>query len=722
MKVLLGVFLTAAMAMGDSWPLERLFSRPFAWGARPGDVRWSKDGHTLLFVWNAAGGRFQDLYAWHPERRKLVRLTALEEVQDALNRSAAEKDDRQKQYLAPPEGLTDFEVSRDGTRAAFSYRGDLWTVATEGGAPPFRLTRTKAAETSPQFSPDGARLAYSREGQVYVQDLRTGQLSQATDIEAGEGGGGLSGFRWSPDGQWIAYTVRVGAGRRLLLPNFTGRVVTAQPFGRSLPGDQPVEARVYVVPPGGGTAKAMDAGPWGAKAYAFAMPEWSPDSSRLLQRVTHANLKQAQLLVWSRATGKATVVNEESDAAWMEQGNATWSPDSRQVAFTSDRDGFAHLYIVGVDSAGKPRQITSGAWEVSVEWTMSGHEPEWVGDWIYYASTEAGTAERQFYRIHPDGSAKERLSQSEGVHSGCVSGDGKYVALLSASPTQPFDLYVAGERVTYSPRPEFAQYPWPAYRFFSFPSRGDGKTVAGKMTLPPGYDPNDRKRQWPAVFFIHGSGYATSVLKQWGAYQAERFAFNSYLANRGYVIFDVDYRGSSGYGREWRAGVYLHLGGRDLDDVLGAVEYARGLGNIDLRRLGIWGSSYGGFMTNMAMFLAPDAFHAGAAFSAVNQWENYNAYYTEQRLGKPQECPEAYRRSSPIQFSSKLKHPLLMVHGMVDSNVMFQDAVQLAEKLIHEGKPFEQAYYPEEDHIFVRDETLIDAFRRTAAFFDRNLK
>jgi dipeptidyl aminopeptidase/acylaminoacyl peptidase len=201
----------------------------------------------------------------------------------------------------------------------------------------------------------------------------------------------------------------------------------------------------------------------------------------------------------------------------------------------------------------------------------------------------------------------------------------------------------------------------------------------------------------------------------------ERFVFNSYLANKGYVVFDLDYRGSSGYGRDWRTGVHLHMGGRDLDDVLGVVDYARQLGSIDMRRIGIWGSSYGGFMTGMAMFLSPETFRAGAAFSSVNDWENYNAFYTEQRLGKPGEHPEAYRRSSPILYSGQLKNPLLIVHGMVDSNVMFQDAVQLAQKLIQEGKPFEQAYYPAENHIFVREQTLMDAFRRAAEFFDRHL-
>jgi dipeptidyl aminopeptidase/acylaminoacyl peptidase len=291
-----------------------------------------------------------------------------------------------------------------------------------------------------------------------------------------------------------------------------------------------------------------------------------------------------------------------------------------------------------------------------------------------------------------------------------------------ADVKNPFDLYVGGHRVTTSPRAEFANYAWPDARVVTFPSRGDGKPVAARLFLPQGYRPEDRgQRPRPAVFFIHGSGYATSVLKQWGSYQELRYVFNCSLVNKGYVVLDMDYRGSSGYGRDWRTGVYLHMGGPDLDDVLGGVDYLRGLGNIDMRRIGIWGSSYGGFMTAMAMFLSPDTFRAGASFSSVNDWENYNAGYTEQRLGKPQEYPEAYRRSSPIHFSSMLKNPFLMVHGIVDNNVMFQDTVQLSEKLIHEGKDFSEIYYPEESHIFVRDETLIDAFRRATEFFDRNL-
>jgi len=212
------------------------------------------------------------------------------------------------------------------------------------------------------------------------------------------------------------------------------------------------------------------------------------------------------------------------------------------------------------------------------------------------------------------------------------------------------------------------------------------------------------------------------VLKQWGSYSDLRFVYNAYLASQGYVVMDLDYRGSSGYGREWRTGVHLHMGGPDLDDVLGAVDYMRGLENIDMAKLGIWGISYGGFMTNMALFQAPGVFKAGSSWAAVNDWENYNHGYTRERLTTPAENPEAYRRSSPIYFSHNLRDNLLLIHGMVDSNVLFQDTVQLTEKLIQEGRPFEEIFYPQEDHGFVRDETWIDALRRTTAFFEKHLR
>lgn len=693
--------------------LEKLFTRPYLWGTSPSEPRWSKSGAVLVFLWNAEGRQFRDLYAWRPNTDTPVRLSDLEHTKGSLNAGEAEKDERRKRYLPPQPGISEFALSSDGTRAAFSWHGDLFVADTSGRTPLLRLTHTKAPETAPQFSPDASRLASLRGGQVVIQDLRSGQIEQVTDFETGR----LESYQWSPDGALLLCQVVRGEPRQSVLPNYSGKTVTARSIPRSLAGDEPLETDLVLVPVGGGEARTISR--VNTKAP-LATTEWSHDGKHILIAQHDPDYKRRSLIVVSADTTKSTVVFEETDPRWVDYGYAGWSEDDTAILFTSERDGWAHLYRTGLNG-GEPVQLTRGPFEIRSEpFSM---DPRWAGGYIWFSSNEGDSAQRLFYRVRPDGSGKERVGPSDGVVSGIVSEDGKRVALLRADEKTPFELWADGKRVTTSPRPEFASVTWPQMRYVRFSSRGDRKAVAARLLLPPGYDPRKTDgRKWPAVIYVHGAGIATSVLKQWGSYNEFRYVYNAYLTSLGYVVLEPDYRGSTGYGRDWRSDVYLHLGGKDLEDVLGGVDYLKSLGNIDTGRLGIWGVSYGGFMTAMALFQSPGTFRAGAAWAGVYDWENYNATYTRQRLNTPKSDPEAYRRSSPVNFSQDLKDSLLIVHGMVDNNVLFQDAVQLTEKLIREGKRFDHIYYPEESHGFVRDETWIDAFRRTTEWFERYLK
>jgi dipeptidyl aminopeptidase/acylaminoacyl peptidase len=703
MRLFPSLLLLGSLLGGAPWSVETLFTRPYVWGTPPDGLTWAKKAPRLVFLWNESGRRFMDLYAYDAVAKKRVRLTSLEFAKDPFNPASDESDERLKAHRMPEAGLGGFSVSEDGARVAFAWKGDLYLVPADGSAAPFRLTQTKAGESSPQFSPDGKKIGFSRGGDLFVQDLGTGAL-----VQVAEGAGGLT---FSPDGTRILYSTRRGGTRMQVLPNYSGRFVTARPFPRSVAGDEAGQATYFTVAAGGGKPVRLGEG---------ASPEWSPDSREVLVQIESADTKKVTLRVYDAGTGKARVVQEITDARWVARTWAMWSPDGKWIAFTKDPDGFIHLYRVAA-AGGAAEQITKGNWELNTE--RFGFAPQWVGDRLFYSSTEAGTNERQFYSILADGTGKRRLSTREGINVGVVHEDGKNLALLEADLKMPLDLFVNGARVTTSTRPEFSSYEWPETRFVSFPARGDGAVVKAKLLLPPGYDPSKKDgKKWPSVFFIHGAGIASSVLKQWGSYQDQRFVYNAFLASKGFVVMDLDYRGSSGYGREWRTGVYLNMGGPDLDDVMGAVEFMRGLGNIDMGKLGIWGVSYGGFMTNMAMFREPGVFKAGSSWAAVNDWENYNDGYTRERLTTPAENPEAYRRSSPITFSHNLRDNLLLVHGMVDSNVLFQDTVQLTEKLIQEGRPFEEIFYPQEDHGFVRDETWIDALRRTTALFEKHLR
>ncbi len=714
MRVFGAIILCTVAASAQNPAIEQLFRRPLLWGTPPDQVTWSKKGHTLVFLWNAGGHRFRDLYSYSPDTEKLTRLTDLEKQDDQLNTSEEEKDDRLKPYILPPAGLGTFDVSPDGRRVAFSYKGDLYLADTDAKSAALRLTQTKAPETTPQFSPDGNKLASVRAGQIVVQDLTTGQILQATNVE----GAALASYHWSPDGKSFIYLTRK-ASRVLPLANYSGRFVATRNLPRTVAGDEPGEFGIFLVPSEGGKQQLFEIGAPAGKGT-VRLPEWSPDSKKLVVLYNFPDWKKKQVMVLDAHTMKASSVAEETDDRWVDYGFAGWSPDSKTVLFTAEKDGWAHLYTVPAEG-GEAKQLTRGPWEIHRE--QFSEDPQWIGDSIYFTSTEGDTAQRHTYKIRADGSAKEKLSQKEGLNIGQVSEDGKYIAWKLADAKNPFDLWVNGKRVTQSPRPDFYKQQWPEIKYISYPARGDKKSVPARIILPPDYRMADRSQKpRPAIVYIHGAGYATSILKQWGSYQDYRFAYNMFLAKRGYVILEMDYRGSTGYGRDWRSGVYLKMGGPDLDDVLGGVDYLKSLGNIDMKNLGIWGVSYGGFMTDMAMFLSPGTFKAGSAWAAVNDWENYNAGYTAQRLNTPQSNPEAYRRSSPIHFSGNLKDHLLIVHGIVDDNVLFQDAVQLTEKLIHEGKDFSQIFYPQESHGFVRDETWIDALRRTTEWFDRYLR
>lgn len=716
--ICLGLLTQGLPLAAQEFTLEKLFTRPFIWGTTPSQLTWAKHSHVLAFLWNERGGAFRDLYVYDADSKRLTRLTDLEHVKDPINVSDDEQDPKAKNYLLPPPGLNSLDISEDGKRIAFSYKGDLYLVNTASSSSLLRLTKTKGGEGQPRFSPDGKKLAYTRAGQLFVQDLSNGVLEQMTDVKPPAN---LTGYRWSPDGKYFVFAVNPTPGRTLLLPNYSGQFVTARPFPRDVAADDLRSTQLFVVETNGENPKQLETGKGRAGLGFGGLPDWSPDSQHLFFSKVDSTLKKQEMALIDVPSGKLTTIFQNTDPRWIDSTELGWAPDSKHVWLTSDKDGYLHLYTASLD--GKDvRQLTKGAWEIRREpFSVSG--PQWIGDYLYYSSTATGPSQRQFYRVKADSSAQpEPISKLPGLHMATVSEDGVMTAEMRADMKNPFDLYVNDVRVTHAPQAGFEKLPWAQTRFLTYPSARDKKPVAARLLLPPGYNPDDPKQKpRPAVIYVHGSGTATSVLEQWGSYQELRFVFNNYLAAQGYVVLEMDYRGSTGYGREWHRGVYLDMAGPDLDDVVGGVEYLKTLKNVDTTRVGIWGVSYGGFMTAAGLFKTPDVFKAGAAFSGVYDWENYNAGYTQQRLTSPAENPEAYRRSSPIYYSGNLRNHLLIVHGIVDDNVLFQDAVQLSEKLIHEGKPFEEAFYPEENHGFTRDETLKDAFGRTAAFFERYL-
>jgi dipeptidyl aminopeptidase/acylaminoacyl peptidase len=438
---------------------------------------------------------------------------------------------------------------------------------------------------------------------------------------------------------------------------------------------------------------------------------FSDDGNAAVLPIRASDNKDRWLMAFDPATGKTRVLHHEHDDAWVhwfDDDAIGFLPNSETVWFISEHTGWMHLYTLDY-KGGTPRAITSGEYEVATV-----HVSDDAKSFLVGASKDS-LHELQLYRVPVVGGALTKLTKEAGWHNAEVSPDGQVLADIYSYTNKPQDLYVNSVRVTTSPAPEFNTYPWLDAPIVYVPAR-DGAKVPARMFKPANWNGG------PAVIFVHGAGYLQNVTRGW-SYYAREYMFHHVLMERGYLVLDLDYRASAGYGRNWRTAIYRHMGGVDLDDHVDAAKWLAAEHRVDPKRIGIYGGSYGGFITLMAMFNAPDVFAAGAALRPVTDWAHYNHGYTANILNTPQKDPEAYRKSSPIYFAEGLKGKLLICHGVIDTNVHFQDTVRLAQRLIELRKEnWEVAMFPLEDHSFVEPTSWADEYKRILKLFDTSLR
>ncbi len=451
-------------------------------------------------------------------------------------------------------------------------------------------------------------------------------------------------------------------------------------------------------------------------------PQWSDDGKNAIMQARSADNKDRWIMQLDPATGKTKILATIHDDAWVGgPGGFTlgWLPDNKRVYFQSERDGFSHLYTVSIEG-GTPVQLTAGRFEV-FDVRISEDKSR-----FYLTTSELSFFERNLYSMSFDGGDRTRLTSMAGNNQTTISPDQTKLAIVRSFANKPPELYIAPNKteateadirqVTNSPTDEWKSYNWITPPIVNFKAR-DGATVSARLYKGPNF-----KKGGPAVLFVHGAGYLQNVHNWWSTYYRE-YMFHHLLMEKGYAVLDIDYRGSAGYGRDWRTGIYRHMGGKDLTDHVDAVDYLVKEHGVDAKRVGLYGGSYGGFITLMAMFTTPDVFAAGAALRPVTDWAHYNNGYTSNILNLPQSDQEAYRKSSPIYHAAGLKGALLICHGMVDVNVHYQDSVRLAQKLIELRKEnWELAGYPVEDHGFVQPTSWADEYKRIYKLFETNLK
>jgi dipeptidyl aminopeptidase/acylaminoacyl peptidase len=450
---------------------------------------------------------------------------------------------------------------------------------------------------------------------------------------------------------------------------------------------------------------------------------WNDQGTAGLIGASAADFKDAWLWSMDAATGELTLIVNHHDDAWVAGPCSFWFgcsgflPDGNTVWYTAEHDGYNHLHTVSLDGTGRT-QLTSGPFEVHNVDLSEDEKRFWM------TTSEGSPFEQHFWHMDFDGSNRTRITTLEGNNSVTPSPDGRRLAVVRSYSNMPAELYVADNRagaevtrITTTPTEEWRSFGWVAPEIVRF-TASDGVEVPARIYEPAdvGAQPNGA-----AVIFVHGAGYLQNVHNWWSSYYRE-YMFHHILASRGYVVLDIDYRASAGYGRDWRTAIYRHMGGKDLSDQVDGSLYLQQTHGIDPERIGIYGGSYGGFITLMALFNAPEHFGAGAALRSVTDWAHYNHGYTGRILNLPQNDSIAYEQSSPIYFAEGLEDPLLIAHGMVDTNVHFSDVVRLAQRLIELGKrDWEMAVYPVENHGFAVPSSWTDEYRRILELFERHL-
>jgi len=723
----------AQAVAGKPLTVERIYGEPSLSGKLTQGVEWSPDGKLLSYFRALHGGPSAETEIWVLDvatgaRRVLVDAEKLRQFlppagprgqQTGLGRVAPQR------YLWAPRGDALLLVS---SRELYWFdlktqSGKRLTAPEDTGKKGAQANRTLK---DPKISPDGRWVSFVRGHDLWVVNVAGGEEKRLTH-------GGREELRnaeldwvypeeleirtaywWSPDSSQIAY-LEMDERPVTQYPlvdylSYTGEVGTLR-YPKA--GDANPIVRVGVVRVGGGETRWIELGR-DTNIY-VARVGWLRDSQRVaIERLNRAQNK-LELLWADAADGKAQVILTEEDPYWINLSDDLYFfGDGQQFLWSSERDGFRHLYLY--DLSGKLlKQLTRGAWGVT---SLVGVDER--QGMVYFMATEKSPLERHLYRVSTDGAGVTRISREEGTHSVIMAPDEAHYLDAYSNALRPprQDLYPSDGShplaLNENKVPELDAYALQPVEFFTVPG-ADGTPLEALMIKPPGFDAS---RKYPVIVNLYGGPHGQVVRNAWGG---ANFLWHQMMAQKGYIIFSVDNRGMAARGHAFETPIYHRMGQVELADQRAGVAYLKSLPYVDGARIGIWGWSYGGYMTCYAMLNAADTFKAGFAGGPVTDWRQYDTIYTERYMGLPQENEEGYKDSSPVSHAARLQGKLLIAHGTSDDNVHFANTLELAEQFVKAGQYAEIQIYPGRGHAISDPAARIHLFRRVTQFFLANL-
>jgi dipeptidyl-peptidase 4 len=584
------------------------------------------------------------------------------------------------------EELADPKISPDGKYVSFIRGHNLWAVSTA----------------------DGKEHALTQGG---TEDIRKGELDWVYPEELDI----TTAYWWSPDSSSVAYLeMDERKVSQFSLVDFRSYTGEAELQRYPVPGGANPAVHVYVVPAAGGTPRLMDTG--SETDIYLPRVNWVPDSRHLAIQRLNREQNNLDLLLADASNGTASTILTEKDSYWINvSDDLRFLKDSKRFLWSSERTGYRHLFLY--DLSGKQlAQLTKGDWEVTQVDALD--EAKAI---VYFTSTEISPVERQLYRVSLDGTGFARITKEAGTHGIRFSPTAAlYVDTYSNAMTPPRrDTYAAdGSKLATLEEdkvPALAEYHLSPIEFFTIKSH-DGITLNCSMIKPPHFDPS---KKYPVITFTYGGPHAQVVLNAWS--RSVTFLWHQMMAQKGYIIFSLDNRGSAGRGHVFEEPVHLHLGVQELSDQREGAAWLRAQSYVDPNRLGIWGWSYGGHMTLHAMFEAADIYKVGFAGGPVTDWHFYDTIYTERYMGLLPKNEQDYKDSSPIKNAGNLKGKLLIAHGTGDDNVHYSNTLSLIDDLIRDGKYAEVMAFPGRGHGVSDPPAQRILWERVTKFFTDNL-
>jgi dipeptidyl aminopeptidase/acylaminoacyl peptidase len=757
--------------------LEQIMQDPkLAVGSLPTNVFWSEDSKTVYFYWNPDGNKADSLYAANVLDKKPYKVP-YETRRNLPSPFGNYNKERTKKVFSKDGDLFLMDLTTNTTRFLtntvegegnpyFNLKGDkviflrnnnLFSVHVQTGEW-VQITNFQTGSLKPDPKPNEQE-RWLKQDQLSLFEILKERADKKKETEKNTKAEQprrpkeifsedkqVDNALLSPNESFITYRLskQNPTDKRTIVPNyvtesgFTEDIPARTKVGTSAPinelwvydikrdtvlavsikniegiNDKPEYLKDY--PTKTDTAKQKK--PEQRKVF-FSSPIWSEDGKYAVLVIRAYDNKDKWIVQLDAATATVKTIDRQHDDAWIGGPiNALgFLGDNKTLYFQSEADGYSHLYTFDLETKLKT-QLTKGKFEVqSVQ--LSNDKKH-----FYITTNEVHAGEAHFYKMAVSGGEQIRLTAKTGSNQVVSSPDETKLAYLYSYANQPWELFIQDNapkatavQLTQSQSPLFKSYNWRDPQLITVKAR-DGAIVPARFYAGKGE--NGKK---PAVIFVHGAGYLQNAHRWWSSYFRE-YMFHNYLVDNGYTVLDMDYRGSAGYGRDWRTGIYRFMGGKDLTDHVDGAKWLVENQGVSADKIGIYGGSYGGFITLMGMFTTPDVFKAGAALRPVTDWAAYNHGYTANILNEPQTDSIAYRRSSPIYHAEGLKGNLLICHGMVDVNVHFQDAVRLTQRLIELKKDnWELAAYPMEDHGFVEPSSWLDEYKRIFKLFEKHLK